>query len=212
MTKLEALKLKHKHLPNTHFKAAINLGWKKLDKYYNLSDTTPAYRAAIIVHPAKKMAWFEAKWKEQHPQWVEDAKKAIYSLYDEYKQRHADEALLTNQPSKELSEFELYNRIEDEHSLTDDLERYLREERAPAGTNPLTWWRANQHRYPILRHMAMDLLATPASSAADERTFSQAGQVLNASRYNTLADLAEANQCCKSWCNEGLIWQHPEGS
>ena len=119
---------------------------------------------------------------------------------------------MPSQPVKELSEFEQYNRIEDEHSLTDDLERYLREERAPEGTNPLTWWRANHHRYPILRHMAMDLLAAPASSAADERTFSKAGQVLNESRYNTLADLAEANQCCKSWCSEGLIWQHQEGS
>lgn len=41
--------------------------------------------------------------------------------------------------------------------------------------------------------MAMDLLAAPANSAADERTFSKAGQVLNESRYNTLVDLAEAN-------------------
>jgi hypothetical protein len=32
ITKLEALKVKHKYLPDTHFKAAINLGWKKLDK------------------------------------------------------------------------------------------------------------------------------------------------------------------------------------
>jgi hypothetical protein len=212
MTKLEALKVKHKYLPDTHFKAAINLGWKKLDKYYSLTDNTPAYRAAIFIHPAKKMAWFEHKWKEQHPQWIDDAKDAVNSLYDGYKRRHADEALLTNQPVKELSEFKQYNRIEDDYSLTDDLERYLREERALEGTNPLTWWRANQHRYPILRHMAMDLLATPASSAADERTFSQAGQVLNEGRYNTLADLAEANQCCKSWCNEGLIWQHQENS
>ena len=212
ITKLETLKVKHTYLPNTHFKAAINLGWKKLDKYYNLSDSTPAYRAAIVVHPAKKMAWFENKWKEQHPQWIDDARDAVHSLYLEYLSRHADEALLSNQPAKELSEFELYNRIEDEHSLTDDFERYLREERAPEGTNPLTWWRANQHRYPILRHMALDLLAAPASSAADERTFSKAGQVLNEGRYNTLADLAEANQCCKSWCSEGLIWQHQDGT
>jgi hypothetical protein len=212
MTKLEALKVKHTYLPNTHFKAAINLGWKKLDKYYTLSDDTPAYRAAIVIHPAKKMAWFEHKWKEQHAHWINDAKDAVTSLYNEYKRRHADEALLAIQPAKELSEFEQYNVLEDEYSLYDDLERYLREERAPANTNPLTWWRHNHHRFPILRHMAMDLLATPASSSADERTFSKAGEVLDESRYNTLADLAEANQCLKSWTDEGLIWQHQPGS
>ena len=212
MTKLEALKMKHMHLPHTHFKAAINLGWKKLDKYYNLSDYTPAYRAAIVIHPAKKMAWFERKWKDEHPQWIDDAKDAIYSFYSEYKRRHADEALQANQPIKELSDFEQYNLLEDEYSQSDDLERYLGEERAPAGTNPLTWWHYNHHRYPILRHMAMDLLGAPASSSADERTFSKAGEVLDESRYNTLADLAEANQCLKSWSSEELIWRHQDGS
>ena len=212
MTKLEALKTSHMHLPNTHFKAAINFGWKKLDKYYQLSDNTPAYRAAIVIHPAKKMAWLEAKWRQHHPLWITAAKDAVYSLYDEYKRRHADEALITSQSTTELSDFERYNLLEDEHSLSDDLERYLREERAPAGTNALTWWQHNQHRFPILRHMAMDLLATPASSSADERTFSKAGQVLEEGRYNTLADLAEANQCLKNWCDEGLIWQHQESS
>jgi hypothetical protein len=54
----------------------------------------------------------------------------------------------------------------------------------------------------------MDLIGAPASSSADERTFSNAGQVLEEGGYNTLADLAEANQCLKSWCYEGLIWRH----
>lgn len=33
MTWLEELKQKHLHLPETHFKACINLGWKRLNKY-----------------------------------------------------------------------------------------------------------------------------------------------------------------------------------
>jgi hypothetical protein len=212
MAKLEGLKAKHTYLPNSHFKAAINLGWKKLDKYYNLSDNTPAYRAAIVIHPSKKMAWFEAKWKEEHPQWITDAKDTVTSLYNEYKRQHADEALIAHQPDKELSEFEQYNLLEDDYSQNDDLERYLREERAPAGTNPLHWWQNNHHRYPILRHMAFDLLGTPASSSANERTFSKAGEVLDKRRFSTLDDLAEANQCLKSWCDEGLIWQAPASS
>ena len=208
MTKLEALKVKQRYLPDTHFKAAVNLGWKKLDEYYELSDKTPAYRAAIFIHPAKKLAWFEAKWTAMHPTWITKAKKAIYSLYSEYKRRYADEAIIASVSAEDLTDFERYNLLEDEHSLNDDMERYIREERAPKDTNPLAWWCSNHHRYPILRHMAFDLLAAPASSAADERTFSIASHSLNEERYNTLADLAEATQCCRSWCTEGLIWQH----
>jgi hypothetical protein len=55
--------------------------------------------------------------------------------------------------------------------------------------------------------MAFDLLAAPASSSADERQFSQAHWTLNKERFNTKDDLAEANQCLKSWINEGIIYQ-----
>ena len=206
MTKLEELKEQHYHLQDSHFKASIHLGWKKLDKYYNLSDETAAYRAAIVVHPAKKMRWFKAKWSKTHPQWIVAAKKAVYSFYNEYKRRHADEALTAGKPSKDLTEFERYNRLEDDYDDTDDLDRYLHEDRASSDTNPLAWWRANHHRYPILRYMAFDLLACPASSSADERTFSKADWTLNKERFNTKDDLAEANQCLKSWIDEELVY------
>ena len=58
--------------------------------------------------------------------------------------------------------------------------------------------------------MAFDLLAAPASSSADERQFSQADWTLNKERFNTKDDLAEANQCLKSWISEGIIYQTTE--
>jgi len=207
MTKLERLREQHCFLPDSHFKACVYLGWKKLDKYYELSDTTAAYRAAIAVHPSKKMRWFELKWGQQHPKWIPIAKQAITKLYNEYKQRHVDEAIQPVAPEQSQTEFEQYNDLEDDYDSSDDLERFLREERAPKDTNPLQWWIANHHRYPILRHMAFDLLATPASSSADERTFSQADWSVNSERYNTEAAFVEKNQCMKSWIAERLIYQ-----
>ena len=206
MSRLEELKEHHTFLPASHFKASVNLGWKKLDKYYRLSDNSPAYRAAIVVHPAKKMRWFEAKWNKHHPEWIAAARDDITALYNEYKTRHADEAITSTVPPMELSEFDKYNLLEDDFNYDDDLERFLREERTPSNTNPLQWWIQNHHRYPILRHMAFDLLATPASSTADERTFSKAGHTINNERFNTKDDLAEANQCMRSWIEEGVIY------
>ena len=34
-----------------HFKVNINLGWKKLDEYYNKLDKTPIYYASLALHP-----------------------------------------------------------------------------------------------------------------------------------------------------------------
>jgi hypothetical protein len=207
LTKLEKLKQEHYHLPNSHFKACINLGWKKLNKYYELSDNTAAYRAAIALHPSFKMRWFEQKWSDSHPQWIGDAKNATQELFHEYNRRHGDEGIAVATvptPPDKLTEFERYNIIQDEQYNGNELDRFLAEDRVPSGTNPLIWWQLNQDRYPVLRHMAFDLLAAPASSSADERQFSQAGHVLDEDHYNTKDDLAEAYQCLKSAYAEGI--------
>ena len=38
-----------------HFITAVNLGWQKLEHYYNKSDVTPIHRAAVLLHP--RMKW-----------------------------------------------------------------------------------------------------------------------------------------------------------
>lgn len=200
LTELETLKRDHQYQPSSHYKACINLGWKKLNKYYELSDVTPAYRAAIAVHPCFKMRWFEKQWRRSHPHWIDEARDRIRELFDEYKRRHCDDVrtVTSAQRSKELTKFERYNMCDDDVETGDDLERFLREERAPKGTNPLAWWQLNEERYPVLCHMAYDLFAAPASTAADERQFSMAGHVLDEEHWNTKDDLAEAHQCLKS--------------
>jgi hypothetical protein len=37
---------------NDLFCAEINHGWMKLNKYYELTDRSPAYVAALVLHPA----------------------------------------------------------------------------------------------------------------------------------------------------------------
>jgi hypothetical protein len=218
---LEKRKKEHHHLPSSHFKACINLGWKKLNKYYLLSDETAAYRAAIALHPYYKMRWFEKHWREEHSQWIKEAKGQIEALYNEYKRRHGDEVeaiAAAARPSKEISAFNAYNTLEDDDLFSNELQRYLSEPSELKGVNPLDWWRRNQHRFPVLRHMAFDLLATPSSSSADERQFSKAGHVLDEEHWNTLDDLAESQQCVKSALEENIeiclgdgkfmIWQY----
>jgi hypothetical protein len=42
-------------------------------------------------------------------------------------------------------------------------------------TNPLSWWRTKQEKFPLLAKLAMKYLSIPATSAPSERVFSTAG-------------------------------------
>ena len=87
----------------------------------------------------------------------------------------------------------------------DELERYRNIADLLEAQDPLDWWIANQENYPVLKHLAFTLLAAPASTAADERLFSIASNVVDEERPHTKQPLAESTQCLRSWHHEGLI-------
>jgi hypothetical protein len=75
----------------------------------------------------------------------------------------------------------------------------------PEHQDPLDWWILHQSSYPVLKHLAFTLLAAPTSSASDERLFSIASNFVNEQRPLTQQELAQAEQCLRSWYTEGLI-------
>lgn len=126
-------------------------------------------------------------------------------MYDEAKKRHGNIPSHERvSPRQEMSGFDAYNSFDGDEQL-DELAMYSQEPPAPKSIDPLAWWVGNQERFPVLRHLAFDLLAAPASTAADERLFSQAGRVVNEERPHMQQELAEALQCIRSWRHEGLI-------
>ena len=207
MTKLEGQRQALRYCNNTYLKAAINLGWKKLNKYYTLSDDTTAYRAAIYLNPRFKMAWFERKWSSIHPAWVHDVRRVMEDQYKRYERLYpqptAEDSLFTL-PHKELSEFQAYNFITPTASRLSELERYTGEP-VTSEVNIIHWWRDNQSRFPILFHMAMDHLAAPATTAEDEREFSRADDVINNDCPRLLDTTAESRQCIRSWVTAGIV-------
>ena len=48
-----------------HFSTNINLGWQKMDNYFNKTDATPIYRAAVVLYPRLKWHWFEKYWAKK---------------------------------------------------------------------------------------------------------------------------------------------------
>ena len=55
----------------------------------------------------------------------------------------------------------------------------------------LSWWRSNKTRFPLISHVAQQLLATPPSSADSERLFSEEGLIVTEKRNRLTAENAE---------------------
>ncbi|KAI3861929.1 hypothetical protein MKX03_004437 [Papaver bracteatum] len=86
-----------------------------------------------------------------------------------------------------------------------ELELYLEEKREPRISPTsvqfeiLGWWRTNSTRYPILSHMARDILDIPVSSVASESAFSTGRRVIDPYRSSLLPKTVEALICAQSW-------------
>ena len=203
LTELETAKERLRLRAASHFKASVNLGWKKLDQYYMLTDNAPAYCLAVFLHPHYKDRWFRLKWSNRKD-WLRRVDTVIEEAYAAAKKQYSNEVIRIS-PKRELSRFAAYNNLDDIDGDMDELTQYRRELPADAHVDPLAWWVTNHHRFPVLRHLAFTLLAAPASTAADERLFSMAGGVVNQHRPHTQQELAESVQCLRSWYTKGLV-------
>ena len=70
----------------------------------------------------------------------------------------------------------------------DSLERYKDENAIPETQNPLTWWKLNTHRFPVLASFAKAVLCVPATSLLCERLFSSSGYIVNKTRAALLLE------------------------
>jgi len=61
-----------------HLNTGINTPWLKLEKYLKLVNRSPLYTAAIALHPAWRLEYFEDKWAD-HPNSIKAAKKTFRS-------------------------------------------------------------------------------------------------------------------------------------
>ena len=95
-------------------------------------------------------------------------------------------------------------------SIPAEISQYFTEASIPLDADPLLWWKTHERKYPVLAHMARDILAIPASSAEPERVHSGARTVLNwnQSRMGSASIEASVAVKCFSVYNSGnLVWE-----
>ncbi|KAG6979451.1 hypothetical protein FOFC_17288 [Fusarium oxysporum] len=81
LEQLERFKDIAKDFPDTeHFRININLGWQKLNEYYETLSDTPIYYTGLALHPAYRWKWFERNWTDR-PEWIDEAKNMVHDVW-----------------------------------------------------------------------------------------------------------------------------------
>ena len=198
-------RLKNEYQDDPTFASMFNSGWAKMDKYYKLSDKTPAYVAAIVLHPSRKWRWIEKHWK---PEWVPNTKDQMKTFWEtKYKPIQGTIISSTIQPpsappTKAPNDFlEWLKDDDDDDPTADEYARYILQPQVPGIKQGYKWWLEprQQKNFPNLCKMALDILSIPAMSADPERLFSGAKITISDRRNRLRIYTIEALECLKSW-------------
>lgn len=110
-------------------------------------------------------------------------------------------------PSVQISLFfpTLVRDATNRETARDEVERYANEiVRLTENFDPIMWWKNNDGKYPRLSKMAINLLSIPASSAASERVFSLAGNIITEKRNRLVPKTVDSILFLNSLCKKNL--------
>lgn len=171
-----------------------------IDPRYKLSDYT-------------KMATLEMFGYEMGEELWETVNRSFQALFEEYRTLYAPSDK-SQQPSDSEKAPETSKRLMrsiiaqkmrldggGNGTTKSELEKYFAEENEEDKTDfdILEWWKDNSNRFPILSHMARDLLAIPISTVASESAFSTGGRVLDDFRSSLTPVMVERLICTQDW-------------
>lgn len=183
---------------DTRFHAAVTTCWHAFNKWYESTDDTPYYAAAVLLHPGRRSAYMKSFWPRK---WQAAALTRARDLWLREYKCHAiqsdDEAI---EPMTSLEKFRAAVAALNT-SRDDEFDQFIKERMSTSVDNPLAWWvePTQQKDYPALQRMAIDILSIPAMSAEAERIFSGARRTISWTRARLSSKAIESSECLKSW-------------
>jgi hAT family C-terminal dimerisation region len=200
---------------------SIEMGWFVLNKYYGLSDGSPIYAAATLLHPSRRLRYLNKNWK---PEWRIKAVEATSKLWREKYAILSCEAV--SEPASEyiFREKTILDELDDDLDVLDDVEysntsddfmRFIEDNPVSTGRDsqgqsirPLVWWchSDRRERYPRLSQMAIDVFSVAPFSDEPERVFSGARRTVSWDRHSLSAATIEVVECLGHWIKQGLQW------
>ncbi|XP_072147896.1 zinc finger BED domain-containing protein RICESLEEPER 2-like [Setaria viridis] len=171
-----------------------------IDPRYKLSDYTKMATLEMFGHEIGQELWAVVN-------------KSFHALFEEYKNlyapsgksQHTTDSEQAPEKSKRLMRSVIAQKMRldggGNGTTKSELEKYFAEENEEDKKDfeILEWWKDNAHRFPILSHMARDLLAIPISTVASESAFSTGGRVLDDFRSSLTPIMVERLICTQDW-------------
>ena len=183
----------------------VNLGWKKLNDYYTLTDRSPVHVISVVLHPRFTWRYLRKQWKKR-PEWITAAEQAVKQYW---LQNYADRPVCTTSTPSKLLVIDSDDDYSDEDTsiVNDEYSQWQLRARDPAVIRPLEYWSSEAMRraFPRLSQLALDVFTIPAMSDEPERTFSSTGLMVTPCRSRLAADIIGHTQCLKSWQRQGVI-------
>ncbi|KAJ0129435.1 ATP-dependent DNA helicase tlh1 [Fusarium oxysporum f. sp. albedinis] len=222
---LESAKRAVANFPHGHHLAVnINLGWLKLNEYYEHLNDSPLIYGAAVLHPAYQWALFDDLWgdDDERQLWITKAKEMVQDLWErKYRDLEVDDPEIELPANKRLktsrNKFTAWRTKKrglttGGISVTESpIQSPAQSPRSSVGGLELDeyeqWQRdiEDADASPRLSRMALDLLTVPPMSAESERLFSTPGRVVTKSRNRLDASTIGHCQTLRSWLRAGLI-------
>ncbi|EKG08928.1 HAT domain-containing protein, partial [Macrophomina phaseolina MS6] len=204
-----------KYRENHPLRRCIAASWAVFDKYYQLTDSTPAYGAAMILHPSRRAAHIKKNWPVA---WHKPVLEGIKKYWED--QYQGLPVLTTTTPVliDNLHPPDEYECIARELDVVgpamndlDEYKSFTTQTPIAVDCSPLAWWlrEEQRQRYPRLSKMAIDILSIPAMSAEPERVFSGARRTTSWDRCQLGSHTVERGECMKSWIKSGITQDIP---
>ncbi|KAH7394698.1 hypothetical protein BKA66DRAFT_546853 [Pyrenochaeta sp. MPI-SDFR-AT-0127] len=70
---------------NKDLAARIQVCWEKYTEYYNRTEDSPLYAAALILNPSRRLAYIKKWWETE---WQTPAIDAVKNLWQDYRTKH----------------------------------------------------------------------------------------------------------------------------
>ncbi|XP_060969804.1 zinc finger BED domain-containing protein RICESLEEPER 2-like [Cannabis sativa] len=141
---------------------------------------------------------------------VENMRTSLYAFYQKIvvllnssnDQQATENATFKSNASSSSTSLLIKLRFVSSEVATNDLDDYLNDRKEKLLDNVdfdiLDWWKRNSSKYPIVSHVAKDVLAVQISSVASESTFSNGGRILDPFRSSLSPKTVEALICSKN--------------
>ncbi|XP_040361763.1 zinc finger BED domain-containing protein RICESLEEPER 2-like [Rosa chinensis] len=184
----------------------------KFEKYW--SDYSLILGIAVVMDPRFKMQFVEWAYDKLYgpdSSQLEVFNDTLSSLFDAFVEKSFDPNYSNYSMDEDSSQaqgdhslleaFDNAYKIGSSSSIKTELSKYLDEARLERKQelDVLSWWKMEQIRYPILFHLARDVLTIPISTVASESAFSIGGRVLDQYRSSLLPDTVQALLCTRDW-------------